>query len=265
MLTYSRQFFGIVYLTISFAQTCFAQNCTSPETICGWGVGYTDWISCAGGCNFGYYQSGGECCCQYTPIIIDLSGEGIHLSSAENGVLFRITGRQDSLKRIAWPERGSENAWLVLDRNGNGLVDDSRELFGNTTPLPVGYSLPPGIPKNGFTVLAAFDRVEYGGNQNGLIDSHDSVYRRLRLWIDRNRNGISEASELITLEEAGIVSIDLDYRNSHKIDTHGNEFRWRSKIQKSNGSDVAPWAWDVKLKLTAPPPGMVGLQSNLVR
>lgn len=71
----------------------------------------------------------GQC---YTPILVDVLGDGLKLTNASNGVLFNVLpGR---LLKIAWTEPTSDDAWLVLDRNGNGVVDSGEEMFGNATP-----------------------------------------------------------------------------------------------------------------------------------
>ena len=94
----------------------------------------------------------------------------------------------------------------MFDRNGNGRVDDGKELFGGSTPQPY---LTKGETKHGFRALAVFDTTPYGGNNNGQIDEKDSVFYSLQLWQDHNHNGFSEAEELQRLSESVIRVIEL--------------------------------------------------------
>jgi hypothetical protein len=90
-----------------------------------------------------------------------------------------------------------------------------------------------------------------GGNGNGRIDPGDAVYSSLRLWVDRNHNGISEPDELFTLPEAGIFAIGLNYVEDDQTDQYGNEFRYRAPIWDKAGADDSK-CYDVLL-LTVPP------------
>ncbi len=133
--------------------------------------------------------------------------------------------------QVAWTDPAFSNGFLVLDRNGDGMIEYGTELFGNLTPQMLSAT------PNGFLALAEFDRPENGGNGNGFLDPGDSVYPRLRVWIDANHNGISEPGELHTLKELGIVRIDLKYRLSRYTDPFGNQFRYLAKIWDDKGRD----------------------------
>ncbi len=190
-------------------------------------------------------------CCIWTPILIDIFGDGFALTDATGGVMFDFNGDGIS-NRISWTAGGTDDAWLVLDRDGNGLIDSSREMFGNMTEQPSA------VNKNGFLALAEFDKAEKGGNGDGSINNEDNVFDDLRLWQDLNHNGISESSELFTLPALNVAEIELKYKESKKTDEFGNEFRYRAKVWdtktkfKKSKNKVGRWAWDVFLKLEQP-------------
>ena len=101
----------------------------------------------------------------------------------------------------------------------------------------------------GFSHWRVFDKLENGGNGDGLIDERDEIYSLLRLWFDRNHNGISEPGELFSLQEKGIKALSLDYHlRVYKRDQFGNTYRYRSRIEAYPGFQIAPFAYDVFLQ-----------------
>jgi hypothetical protein len=139
------------------------------------------------------------------------------LTDASGGVNFDL--RPDGVvDHLAWTSAGSDDAFLALDRNGNGTIDDGTELFGNFTPQPTSPE------PNGFIALAEYDKPMNGGNDDGRISSQDTIFSSLRL---------------------GVYAISLSYHDSRRRDSHGNLFRFRAKVFDSHGAHVGRWAWDV--------------------
>ena len=200
-----------------------------------------------------YCTSAGWQCSPTSPIIVDTKGEGFHLTDVLHGVKFAFTPGLAAVQ-MSWTDPAFGNGFLVLDRNGDGIINDGSELFGNLAPQP------PSATPNGFLALAVFDEPANGGNGNGLIDPGDGVYPKLRVWIDANHNGVSEPGELHALKELGVGRIDLKYRQSGYVDEFGNQFRYRAKIWDAAGRDHDT-CYDVFLQ-TAGPDGAPSAQNS---
>ena len=149
--------------------------------------------------------------------------------------------------RISWTSANSDDAWLVLDRNANGLVDSSKEMFGNMTEQPVSNE------KNGFLALAEFDKAANGGNGDGRINGQDTIFRFVAIMAGHeSQRRVGSGRNVSNCPRLDVRAIDLDYKQSRKMDEHGNQFKYRAKVRDAQGASVGRWAWDVFLVMDSP-------------
>lgn len=229
---------GVTYrggtVTVSGASDALWSDKTSKTRTCALQPKVEGHGSCTG---TGFQNVETDC---ETPIILDVDGDGYALTSAGDGVPFDLDSN-GAPEQLSWTSPNDDDALLVLDRNGNGRIDDGRELFGNFTAQPESSN------RNGFLALAELDRRANGGNEDGFVDAADAAFASLRLWRDANHDGISQSAELVAPAAGGVTRLHLAYKESRRVDEHGNAFRYRAKVDGAKPSDVARWAWDVFL------------------
>lgn len=161
------------------------------------------------------------------PILFNLGDGPYRLSGLDDPVSFDIHADGQRLK-IGWTARNASVAFLALDRNGNGKIDDGAELFGNATPLAGGARA-----ANGFEALARYD-----ANGDGAIDAADPVWTSLLLWTDRNHDGVSQPDELQPIAVSEITRILLDHQWTGRRDASGNRFGYQGRARTSSGFRV---------------------------
>jgi hypothetical protein len=172
-----------------------------------------------------------------SPLIVQLhpgssAVQQIMLSSPGAGVLFDILGHRATpapftKQFISWftPETVQGNYFIVLP-DATGAVSGIDQMFGNNTYGPDGT-----YAANGYAALGKYD-----ANQDGKITAADPVFSQLRLWMDSNGDGIAQPFELYTLEQMQVVSISLNYDSNYgQTDTYGNQVKYRSVVQTSDG------------------------------
>ena len=142
----------------------------------------------------------------YDPLVLDLNKDNkISItSSKDSNVYFNHTNDGVNIK-TSWI--GKEDGILVIDKNGNGIIDNGNELFGNFTTKNNG-----DMANNGFEALKDYDT-----NGDLIIDYRDDKFSELRVWQDLNSDGISNKGELKTLNELGIKSLNLKYKDNKQI------------------------------------------------
>ncbi len=151
------------------------------------------------------YVKAGEAQPPRDPLIIDLGEKGIKLHNVKNGVYFDLDNNGFA-ERTAWID--TEDGFLALDRNENGKIDNGGELFGDQVVLQDG-----SISTSGFEALGELDE-----NHDKVIDSEDSAFTSLLVWIDSDHNGKSKADELQALDKLGIISISLEHEENNVVD-----------------------------------------------
>ncbi len=132
-----------------------------------------------------------------TPIVLDLNGDGVTTLTKDNGVYFDIENTGFAMK-TGWA--APTDGFLVWDRNGNGLIDNSGEMFGSATLTSGGT-----VASNGFLALASYD-----SNHDGVINASDPIWSNLKIWVDANSNGVTDPGELHSLSSLGIAGLNLD-------------------------------------------------------
>ncbi|HEZ5392508.1 TPA: calcium-binding protein, partial [Neisseria meningitidis] len=161
----------------------------------------------------------------YAPLALDLDGDGIE-TVATKGFSGALFDHRNQGIRTATGWVSADDGLLVRDLNGNGIIDNGTELFGDNTKLADG-----SFAKHGYAALAELD-----SNGDNIINAADAAFQTLRVWQDLNQDGISQTNELRTLEELGIQSLDLAYKDVNKNLGNGNTLAQQGSYTKTNGT-----------------------------
>lgn len=116
------------------------------------------------------------------PLVLNFGGSAAELTNQK----FQFDLNNDGhMENLAFATGGS--GFLVLDKNGNGKIDNGSELFGPTSG-------------NGYGELAAYDE-----DHNGWIDAGDRVFNRLQV-LSKDAQG---RDQLRSLHDLGIGALSL--------------------------------------------------------
>ena len=151
------------------------------------------------------------------PLAFDMDNNGFKTTGVENGVEFDINGDGviDKTSFITGNDR-----FLALDKNYNGKIDDGTELFGDQNGA-----------ENGFEELKKYD-----SNNDGVIDSNDPVFERLRLF------GFDQESSSMVSEKVSdslIKSIALGYREGVKALNAYDTVKQSSEVTSNEGESIS--------------------------
>ena len=158
-----------------------------------------------------------------SPLILDLDGDGVETIGTNSNVYFDHDDNGFA-ENSGWV--GKDDGLLVRDLNNNGQIDDGTELFGNNSVLSSGEKA-----ANGFEALKDLD-----SNNDGIFNSSDTAWNQVKVWKDANSNGLVDEGELLTLEQANVSGINLDYENSTTTDENGNQHNQTGTFIKTDGS-----------------------------
>lgn len=168
---------------------------------------------------------------QASPLILDLDGNGISTVGVNHNIYFDHDGNGFA-ENTGWVGQG--DGLLVRDINGNGQIDNGSELFGDNTLLSDGTKA-----SNGFEALKDLD-----SNQDNVFDVNDTAFNEVKVWKDTNLDGKVNDGELLSLAEAGITSINLDYQSlGQGPDENGNDHKQNSNFNTSSGSGIISDVW----------------------
>jgi hypothetical protein len=145
----------------------------------------------------------------YDPLVIDLNRDGT-VNTTQDKRYFDLDA-DGLIEQTAWAAPGE--GILVLDRDGDGRITSGRELFGDRTVMSNGK-----VATSGFQALSDLD-----SNGDGIIDSNDAMFSELRVWADKDEDGVFGDEELFTLEELGIKSININNIQQNTVNVDGNQ------------------------------------------
>lgn len=149
------------------------------------------------------------------PLLIDLDGDGIETTTVSRGTYF--DHQSDGFAEAsAWV--GEDDGILAFDKNNNGFIDNGNEIFGDNYIKSDGTKA-----TSGFDALSDFD-----SNNDGVINALDEKFSQLKI--------LKGDDSLITLEQAGIVSINLNSYASNQVDENGNTQLSSGTYTKSDGT-----------------------------
>ncbi|MFK7751295.1 MAG: calcium-binding protein [Sedimentitalea sp.] len=168
------------------------------------------------------------------PLILDLLGDGIAVSAlgadavTGSSVYFDLDS-DGFAERTAWvlgegvsneTGTGGDDAYLVRDLNGNGIIDNESEMFCVTNSFATG-----------FANLASLD-----GNGDGVVNSADAAFGSLQIWLDSNGNGRTDAGELQSMAHHGVASVGVVPESLPETLLNGNLITAEASFTRTDGS-----------------------------
>ena len=143
------------------------------------------------------------------PLVLKLGGGSVHTTNLQGSTVMFDMAANGKKVRTGWIT--PDHAFLVRDRNRNGVIDDSSEMFSERTSPTAA---------TGFAALSQLD-----SNRDGWVDYRDKASKELRLWTDINVDGKTQRGELHTLGEFGITYLAVKNPFARNVYDNGNLIR----------------------------------------
>jgi hypothetical protein len=157
-----------------------------------------------------------------SPLVLDLNGDGVQTADISESVVFDLLGT--GKKQVtSWVDR--HDGFLAIDLNGDGQINSGTELLGSGTQLANGNKA-----ADGWQALTQHDT-----NMDGHINAADAVFSQLRVWVDANGDSVTDAGELRTMDDVGIVGINLAADDA-MVAQNGNYLRGFSSYTTKDGT-----------------------------
>lgn len=178
----------------------------------------------------------GACFKDYqSPLVLDLNKNGkydlVDVWDDQRPIRFDINADGKKV-RTGWVK--AVDGLLAMDLNGNGLIDNGLELFGEYTKGQRQVAAGERSFENGFQALAQFD-----SNMDGRINKLDAAFANLLIWTDSNLDGVSQPGELKSLRDHKIAEISLAYSklgNLQPAVVANNEVRLEATYKTEDGA-----------------------------
>lgn len=125
----------------------------------------------------------------WSPLVLDLDRDGLEFTPLASSTAFFDLDADGFANRASWLD--PDDGFLALDRNGDGIINNITELFGNEQA-------------QGFQILGQLDE-----DGDGVMSAGDAQFRNLLVWQDLDGDGASRPEELTSLGQNGIDAINL--------------------------------------------------------
>ncbi len=127
------------------------------------------------------------------PIVLDLNGDGVHFTTSAGAFAFDLDAN-GTAEHLVWAS--AQDGVLVMDLNGSGAIENGTEVLSEHF--------------NGFGFGTSMEALRsLDTNVDGIVDARDARFADLQVWRDGNGDGVTQAGELLSLGDLGIVGISV--------------------------------------------------------